>query len=137
MNSRINKRYQAQINVVPYIDVMLVLLIIFMVTAPLLNLGVEIELPDSNAKPMESKQEPLIINVTAGGDYYIVTSGEPLLVDSDELVKQVSAYVNRNPDMQVLVGGDQQADYGTVYEAMVLLQQAGVPKLGLISDPEE
>ena len=136
------RRPMAEINVVPYIDVMLVLLVIFMITAPLLNLGVEVELPKADAEPLDSEQnqEPLVLTVMQNGDLYLnaggdlagITSG---MIDPETLVSTVSAIVRRNPEIQVLVGGDERVDYGQVYNAMVLLQKAGVLKVGLMSDP--
>jgi biopolymer transport protein TolR len=132
----------AEINVVPYIDVMLVLLVIFMITAPLLNLGVEVELPKADAEPLDTQQndEPMVLTVLKNGDLYLNAGGDldgtsSGLIDPESLVTTVSAIVRRNPDLQVLVGGDQAVGYGLVYDAMVLLQQAGVKKVGLMSDP--
>jgi biopolymer transport protein TolR len=136
------RRPMAEINVVPYIDVMLVLLVIFMITAPLLNLGVEVELPKADAEPMETEQnqEPLVVTVLQNGDLYLNAGGDldgtsSGLIDGDTLVTTVSAIVRRNPEIQVLVGGDERVGYGQVYNAMVLLQKAGVTKVGLMSDP--
>ena len=132
----------SEINVVPYIDVMLVLLVIFMITAPLLNLGVEVELPKADAEPLDTQKndEPLVVTVLLNGDLYLNAGGDldgtsSGLIDSETLVSTVSAIVRRNPDIQVLVGGDERVDYGEVYNAMVLLQKAGVTKVGLMSDP--
>jgi len=133
---RKRRKLKAEINVVPYIDVMLVLLIIFMVTAPLLNLGVDIELPQSNAKPIEQVKDPVIISVNADGEYFLTLEGtvrEP--IDADGLAAKVSAFVRQNPNVPVIVGGDTHVDYGTVYSVMVLLQGAGVGKVGLMSQP--
>jgi len=134
----------AEINVVPYIDVMLVLLVIFMITAPLLNLGVEVELPKADAEPMDTQEndEPLVITVLQNGDLYLNAGGDldgtsSGLIDPESLLTTVTAIVSRNPEIQVLVGGDEQASYGQVYGAMVLLQKAGVTKVGLMSDPME
>jgi biopolymer transport protein TolR len=128
----------ADINVVPYIDVMLVLLIIFMVTAPLLNLGVDIELPKSNAKALDQKANPILVSIARDGTLYLTLGKDPReVVDSATLVTKVSAFVRQNPDVAVLVGGDTEAEYGKVYEAMVLLQQAGAPRVGLMSQPAE
>jgi biopolymer transport protein TolR len=134
----------SEINVVPYIDVMLVLLVIFMITAPLLNLGVEVELPKADAEPMDTQDsdEPLVITVLQNGDLYLNAGGDldgtsSGLIDPQSLVTMVSAIVSRNPEIQVLVGGDERANYGHVYNAMVLLQKAGVTKVGLMSDPME
>jgi len=132
----------SEINVVPYIDVMLVLLVIFMITAPLLNLGVEVELPKADAEPLDTEQnvEPLVVTVLRNGDLYLNSGGDldgtsSGLIDPETLVATVSAIVRRNPEIQVLVGGDERVDYGQVYNAMVLLQKAGVTKVGLMSDP--
>jgi len=134
----------AEINVVPYIDVMLVLLVIFMITAPLLNLGVEVDLPEADAEPLETQQgdEPLVVTVLKNGDLYLNAAGDldgtsSGLIDPETLVTTVAAIVRRNPDVQVLVGGDQAVGYGEVYNAMVLLQKAGVARVGLMSDPLE
>jgi biopolymer transport protein TolR len=136
------RRPMAEINVVPYIDVMLVLLVIFMITAPLLNLGVEVELPKADAEPMETEQnqEPLVVTVLQNGDLYLNAGGDldgtsSGLIDAETLVTTVSAIVRRNPEIQVLVGGDERVDYGQVYNVLVLLQKAGVSKVGLMSDP--
>jgi biopolymer transport protein TolR len=138
------RRPMSEINVVPYIDVMLVLLVIFMITAPLLNLGVEVELPKADAEPMDTQEsdEPLVITVLQNGDLYLNAGGDldgtsSGLVDPESLLTMVTAIVSRNPEIQVLVGGDEQASYGQVYGAMVLLQKAGVTKVGLMSDPME
>ena len=139
---RKKRRPMSEINVVPYIDVMLVLLVIFMITTPLLNLGVEVNLPNADAAPLESEQndEPMVITVLKNGDLYLNAGGEvdgvtSGLVDSETLVTTVAAIVRRNPEIQVLVGGDEEVGYGHVYNAMVLLQKAGVTKVGLMSDP--
>jgi biopolymer transport protein TolR len=130
------RRAMNEINVVPYIDVMLVLLIIFMVTAPLLNLGVDIELPKSNARSLEQKQDPVVVSVTESGEFFLQIAGEPREpIDDEGLVNKVSAFVRQNPNVPVLVAGDRRVDYGRVYEAMVLLQQAGAPRVGLMSAP--
>ena len=107
----------AEINVVPYIDVMLVLLVIFMITAPLLNLGVEVELPKADAEPMDTQEndEPLVITVLQNGDLYLNAGGDldgtsSGLIDPESLVTMVTAIVSRNPEIQVLVGGDERAE---------------------------
>jgi biopolymer transport protein TolR len=129
-------KLKAEINVVPYIDVMLVLLIIFMVTAPLLHLGVDIQLPQAAAKSMQNDKQPVLVSVDKDGNLYLTLGGaqrEP--IEPDALVTKVSAFVHQNPAVPVLVGGDKRVDYGRIYQAMVLLQQAGVPKVGLMSQP--
>ena len=139
---RTRRRPMSEINVVPYIDVMLVLLVIFMITTPLLNLGVEVELPKADAEPLDSQedQEPLVITVMMNGDLYLNAGGDLAgttsgMIDPETLVTTVSAIMRRNPEIPVLVGGDERVDYGQVYNAMVLLQKAGVQKVGLMSDP--
>ncbi len=141
MAVRKRRKSMSEINVVPYIDVMLVLLIIFMVTAPMLNLGVEVNLPQADAEPLESEQnnEPMVVTVLENGDLYLNAGGESDasngLIDAETLLQTVSAIVRRNPELQVLVGGDEAVAYGRIYDAMVLLQKAGVTKVGLMSDP--
>jgi biopolymer transport protein TolR len=136
-NARRGRRAMSEMNVVPYIDVMLVLLVIFMIAAPLLQQGVEVDLPESNAEAMTDPGEPVIISVASNGDYYLNIGGTAELVDGEALQQAVAAYVRRNPEIPVLVGGDQAVSYDRVYQAMVLLQQAGVKKVGLISDPNQ
>ena len=134
--TRKRRKLMAQINVVPYIDVMLVLLIIFMVTAPLLNLGVDIQLPQSAAKAIQNDKEPVVVSVDDKGQLFLTLGAakrDP--IDADTLVKKISAFVRQNPQVPVMVAGDQRADYGKIYQAMVLLQSAGVPKVGLMSQP--
>jgi biopolymer transport protein TolR len=136
LKSRKRRKLKAEINVVPYIDVMLVLLIIFMVTAPLLNLGVDIQLPQSAAKAIQNDKEPAVISVDEQGQLFLTLGAaqrEP--IEAEVLVKKISAFVRENPQIPVLVAGDQRADYGKIYQAMVLLQSAGVPKVGLMSQP--
>ncbi|WP_376692607.1 protein TolR [Wenzhouxiangella sp. EGI_FJ10409] len=133
---RRRRKRMSEINVVPYIDVMLVLLIIFMVTAPLMNLGVEVELPSGSAEPLTDQGDPLMVTVTAEGDLYLDTGDAAELVDDQTLVETVSAIVARNPQLQVTVTGDRNVDYQHIYGAMVLLQRAGVASVGLVGDPE-
>jgi biopolymer transport protein TolR len=134
--TRKRRKLKAEINVVPYIDVMLVLLIIFMVTAPLLNLGVDIQLPQSAAKAIQNDKEPVVVSVDQDGKYFLTLGAakrDP--IEADALVNKISAFVRENPQVPVMVAGDQRADYGKIYQAMVLLQSAGVPKVGLMSQP--
>ncbi len=136
--NRKRRKLKAEINVVPYIDVMLVLLIIFMVTAPLLNLGVDIHLPETNAKAIQVDKEPVLVSVDKDGNLYLTLNGgqkEP--IDGPSLVAKVTAFVKEQPQVPVLIGGDQRADYGKVLSAMALLQQAGVAKVGLMSQPPQ
>ncbi len=133
---RRRRKRMSEMNVVPYIDVMLVLLIIFMVTAPLMNLGVEVDLPTGAADPMTDQGDPLLVTVTRGGDFYLDTGDTPQLVDGATLAAMVGAIVERNPDLQVTVSGDRDVPYQFIYSAMVYLQSAGVASVGLVGDPE-
>ncbi|PIV35677.1 MAG: protein TolR [Lysobacterales bacterium CG02_land_8_20_14_3_00_62_12] len=135
-NHRRRRKLKAEINVVPYIDVMLVLLIIFMVTAPLLNLGVDIDLPEANAKALVTDTDPVLVSIGADGSLYL-TLGEQgrEKIDSAMLVNKVSAFVRQNPKVPVVVGADAALNYGTVIRVMGELQSAGVPKVSLMSQP--
>jgi len=136
---RTRKKPMAEINVVPYIDVMLVMLVIFMVTAPLLTQGVQVDLPEAAAEPIDdTDNEPLVVAVDAAGNLYLNvgdTPEDPL--DGETLVQNVAAVLRRQPRKSVLVRGDHAVDYGSVVSAMVLLQQAGVPNIGLVTEPPE
>ena len=136
MAERRRRRAVAEINVVPYIDVMLVLLIIFMITAPLLSQGVEIELPTADANPISpDQQEPLVVAVNNKGDYFLNIGDKPdKPVDAQLMVNRVAAVLKLRPDTPVLVRGDKEVSYGKVVRAMVYLQQAGVTKVGLMTE---
>jgi biopolymer transport protein TolR len=126
----------SEINVVPYIDVMLVLLIIFMITAPLVQQGVEIDLPQASANPLPPEQrEPLIITVSKTGDLYLnIGENNEKPIEEELLANRVAAVIKNHPQTPVLVRGDKAVDYGRVTEAMVLLQTAGVEKVGLMTE---
>ena len=136
---RMKRKPMAEINVVPYIDVMLVLLIIFMITAPLIQQGVEIDLPQASANPMPPEQrEPLIISVSKVGDFYLnIGENNDKPIEEQLLANRVSAVIKNHPQTPVLVRGDKAVDYGRVTEAMVLLQSAGVEKVGLMTESLE
>ena len=136
---RVRKRPMAEINVVPYIDVMLVMLVIFMVTAPLLTQGVNVDLPEASAEPMPpEEQEPLVVSVDAAGKLYLNIADDPSQpVTGDDLQQRVAAVLRRSPKRSVLVRGDESANYGKVVAAMVLLQHAGVPNVGLVTESPE
>ncbi len=139
MRPRIRRRPLSEINVVPYIDVMLVLLIIFMITAPLLSQGVKIDLPQvpSEALPA-SDNDPVIISVDAAGNFFInygENQDEP--VSPEVLVNRVGALMKYRPKLPVLVKGDTSVDYGRVVQVMALLQGAGVKGIGLITEPPQ
>jgi biopolymer transport protein TolR len=126
----------AEINIVPYIDVMLVLLIIFMVTAPMLNLGADIQLPQSAAKALQDEKQPVVVSVDEQGEVFLTLGKSPReKVDDETLVKDVSAFVKQDPKVSVLLGGDKRVDYGRVNQVLGLLQEAGVAKVGLMSQP--
>jgi biopolymer transport protein TolR len=130
-------KLKSEINVVPYIDVMLVLLIIFMVTAPMLNANVDVNLPQANAKSLQDKKDPVIVSVDNEGHMYLTLGTEKKEpIDADALKVKVRAFVQQNPDVSVLVAGDRDGKYDGVYQVLALLQQAGVAKVGLMSAPE-
>ena len=130
------RKLVAEINVVPYIDVTLVLLVVFMITAPLLMQGVKVELPDANSAPMDTKeQDPFIVSIKADGSYWIDIKGEnqsqPLAVIKDRVAK----VLRQKPQTPVLVWGDSAVDYGSVVNLMSELQLAGAPAVGLVTEP--
>jgi biopolymer transport protein TolR len=132
------RKLKSEINVVPYIDVMLVLLIIFMVTAPLLNLGVDIDLPESEARAVDQQKKPLMVTVDAGGRYTLtLPDATHKQVDAAQLEAEVQALVRVDPTLGVFIAGDGKAEYDTVYQAMAHLQRAGVKQVGLMSKPPE
>jgi len=138
MRERIRKPLVAEINVVPYIDVMLVLLIIFMITAPLLTQGVNVDLPKANAKVINSERvEPIIVSVDKKGNYFLnITENPNTSMNEKKLVTRIAAELRlaeKNKPM-VLVKGDKNVDYGRVVNVMVLLQRAGVEHVGLLTE---
>ncbi|MGK0500743.1 MAG: biopolymer transport protein TolR [Oceanicoccus sp.] len=126
----------SDINVVPYIDVMLVLLIVFMVTAPMLMQGVKVELPKAAALPMGKQDvEPLIVSVKADGSYFINLGKEQETSQSLGVVQdKVGKILRRKPNTAVLVWGDKQVPYGAVVSLMTALQAAGAPSVGLVTE---
>jgi biopolymer transport protein TolR len=123
----------AEINVVPYIDVMLVLLVIFMVTAPLLTEGVNVDLVKADAQQIDSRQqEPVVVTVDRDGNYFIDRQAK----EPDAIRAYAAAVLRRNPKVEFMVRGDRNVAYESVVTAMVMLQQGGVPSVGLITDPE-
>jgi biopolymer transport protein TolR len=132
------RRLMAEINVVPYIDVMLVLLIIFMVTAPLLTQGIKVELPQAGAEPLDPTEgrEPLVLSVDSEGNYYLnVGDDEDSPVEPERIVKLTSVVLEKNPETPVLLKADFRVAYGDVVSAMVLLQEGGARKIGFLTDP--
>ncbi|MFO8153253.1 protein TolR [Thioalkalivibrio sp.] len=138
-NSRRLRRPISQINVVPFIDVMLVLLIIFMITAPMLQQGVEVDLPEAQAEALETEErsrEPIVVTVTAGGAMSVnqgPMANEPLA--GPELIAIVQEILAGTPAVQTYVRGDRNVDYGRVMDAMVALQRAGAGRVGLLTEP--
>lgn len=135
------RKLKAEINVVPYIDVMLVLLIIFMVTAPLLNVGVDVNLPQSDAKSLEQKKkQPVVVQVGKDGALALTYEGvdRPQAVDAEQLVAKVRGFVEADPELAVYVAGDRDVSYQDVYTVLSLLQtQAKVSRAGLMGDPKK
>ena len=136
------RRLLGDINVVPYIDVMLVLLIIFMVTAPLLTQGIEVELPKAAAKPLDASLTeddlPLVLSVDAEGRLYLNTGAEGNTeLEDAEIVRQTQLILEARPETPVLVKADHRVPYGRVVTAMVLLQRGGAPRIGFVTDPPE
>ena len=138
--ARKRRKLKSEINVVPYIDVMLVLLIIFMVTAPLLSLSVDVDLPKSQARAqaraVDSRKDPVIVTVDAEGRYFLTVQGgkaEPL--GGEELGARLAAFAAQNPDVPVFVAAPGTVEYQKVMDTMALVQAAGVPKVSLMSQP--
>ena len=128
----------AEINVVPYIDVMLVLMVVFMITAPLLTEGISVELPELTAKPVQvDEEQALVVSVKADGSYYLNLGAKiDQAVALEKIGVQVGKIVRAKPTIQVLVRGDKRVPYGQVVELMAVLQKSGVPNVGLITEPE-
>jgi len=132
---RQKRRPMSEINVVPYIDVMLVLLIIFMVTAPMLMQGVKVDLPEASADPVENQDsEPVIVSIDATGQLYLNLGQEEQVLALATIRDRVAAVMRRSPDKPVLIWGDAAVPYGEVVTVMVALQDAGAPSLGLVTE---
>ncbi len=137
---RQKRALMSEMNVVPYIDVMLVLLVIFMITAPLLTTGVEVDLPNSAAKPVnaEEQSDPLVLSVSGIGEWFInVGDNQDQPIDSDTALQLVAEALRLEPNRGVMVAADENINYGMVMEAMVTLQGAGADKVQLMSDPPQ
>ncbi len=134
---RQRRRPMAEINVVPYIDVMLVLLVIFMVTAPLITQGVKVDLPEAEAQPQPGDgTPPVVIHVDRFGDTYVDLGDADLLpVDQQLLYERLRLVLAKAPATPVVVRADASVEYGAVVEAMVAAQAAGVPSVGLVTQP--
>ena len=132
-----SRRLMSDINVVPFIDVMLVLLVIFMITAPLLTQGVQVNLPKTTARVLtDQNNAPLIVTVDRMGNYYINAVAQPKIsVTEQSLTQRIQSALSMNPDRKVFVRGDSEVSYGKVVQVMALLQKTGVPNVGLVTEP--
>lgn len=133
---RVKRKLVAEINVVPYIDVTLVLLVVFMITAPLLVQGVKVELPAANSAPMDTKdQEPYIVSIKSDGSYWVDQKGNNVATSLVDVKDRVAKILRQRPQTPVLVWGDANVDYGSVVSLMSELQLAGAPSVGLVTEP--
>ena len=138
--ARKKRRPMSEINVVPYIDVMLVLLIVFMITAPLLNQGIEVELPEANNEPLELDEnlETLVVTITAAGEYFLslgATGEDRQSLELETVARQVGQILSANPTVQVLIEGDTNATWGGMINLITALQNAGVENPNFITQP--
>ena len=132
----VKRKLVAEINVVPYIDVTLVLLVVFMITAPLLVQGVKVELPAANSAPMDTKdQEPFIVSIKSYGSYLVDQKGNNVATSLVDVKDRVAKILRQRPQTPVLVWGDANVDYGSVVSLMSELQLAGAPSVGLVTEP--
>lgn len=129
----------AEINVVPFIDIMLVLLVVFMITAPMLTQGVQVELPQVSSQPIEAQEDndPIVISVDREGEYFITLGEDSTAVSLDEMSQRVMTILQRRPGTPVMVRGDRNVPYGQVVVLMSTLQGAGVANVGLLSEPSQ
>lgn len=128
-----------EINVVPFIDVMLVLLVIFMITTPLLTQGVDVELPQVTSEPIDAQEDrdPIIISVDREGGYFITLGEDTTAVSLDQMSERVIAILQRRPGSPVMVRGDRNVPYGQIVVLMATLQRSGVANVGLLSEPPQ
>jgi biopolymer transport protein TolR len=124
------RRPMSEINVTPFVDVMLVLLIVFMVTAPLLTVGVPVDLPQTRAKSLGEDREPLAVTIDKGGQIYLQNTP----IGIDDLVPKLTAISGNGYNQRIFVRGDKAVDYGKVMEVMGLLNAAGFTRIGLVND---
>lgn len=136
-NRGLRRKPMAEINVVPFIDVMLVLLVIFMITAPMLTQGVQVDLPQVSSEPIEDSEnnEPVVVSVNREGQYFISLGEEDTPISLEDISDRVIAILDRRPQTPVMVRGDRNVSYGQVVTLMSTLQVAGVTNVGLISEP--
>ena len=133
------RKPMSEINVVPYIDVMLVLLVIFMVAAPLMTQGIKVQLPSAISDPIsiEDPSQFLTVTITESGEYSLDVAGEESSLELTAVIRAVAKVATSNPDLQVLIEGDAAVPYGVVITLMDQLQQAGIENVGLITQPGE
>ena len=131
-NSRGRRRVYSEINVTPFVDVMLVLLIIFMVTAPLMQQGMDVNLPETTTQPLRVKDDPLILSVKKEGQYYLGRTEVKL----DELMTKLEAIFEARDSKQIFLRADKDAPYGTVVKAMAAAREAGATQLGIVTEAE-
>jgi len=137
-----SRRLMGEMNVVPYIDVMLVLLIIFMITAPMLQQGITVELPEVDAAPLDvsemQENELLILSIDSDGNFYLNLGEDPEApVNDDNVLTTTAAIIRRNPETPVLIKGDERVNWGRVAYGLALLQRAGATGIGILTDPIE
>ena len=125
-----NRSVNAAINITPFVDVMLVLLIIFMVTAPMLISGIEVDLPKTKANPIEGKDEPLVIAVDSTGSFFL----QETKITQEELLRRLITVISANPQIRVFIKGDQKINYGKVIELFSLVKEVGVTNLALVTE---
>ncbi len=128
--SRFKRAPMSEINVTPMVDVMLVLLVIFMVTAPLLTVGVPVDLPKTNAAPITGQDEPVVVSVNAQGNVYLQDTELPL----ENLVARLSAITENKPDTRIFVRGDRSINYGRIMEVMSVINEAGFRRVALVAE---
>lgn len=139
MARSMRRKPMSQINVVPYIDVMLVLLVIFMVTAPLLTQGIKVDLPEAVSESMDV-QDPdqlLVVTIKKDGSLYLNVGDEDRALDIAGIGAQAGKILKANPSVQVLIEADRELPYGSVINVMNVLQQSGAPSVGLVTEPPE
>ena len=135
--NRSSKELMSEINVTPFVDVMLVLLIIFMVLSPLLIQGIEVNLPKTDTTKMSVQSEPLVISINKGGNYFINIGDESLSIDLDELKRKSKVIFDANPDIEVVFQSDKDVSFDSVAKAMASVQSIGITKIGIVTSGYE
>ena len=135
--NRSSKEPMSEINVTPFVDVMLVLLIIFMVLSPLLIQGIEVNLPKTDTTKMSVQSEPLVISINKGGNYFINIGDESLSIDLDELKRKSKVIFDANPDIEIVFQSDKDVSFDSVAKAMASVQSIGITKIGIVTSGYE